>query len=256
MVRGYKKMLKYFSKVKKVSKEKGIYYVINSVIKRSLNWLKISFWYYYYKIFKSRETFTFEGKTYHYFYHKYNTTWRNERAVEIPIIWKIVKEYYNDQKRILEIGNVLSHYFTVNHTIVDKYEKRQNVINEDVINFQSPKKYDLIISISTLEHIGWDMGETRNPIKILQAIENCRNCLSPSGKMVVTLPLGYNPILDKLLKNGKIKFSKQYYLKRISQDNKWKETEWNECHNEKYDFTHHSAKVLIIGIYYNKYGRL
>jgi SAM-dependent methyltransferase len=248
-----KEVEKLLSKIKKVSKEKGIYYVIHSIIKTSLNWLIISFWYYYYKIFKSMETFTFEGGTYNYFYHKYNTTWRNERAVEIPIIWKIVKEHHNQQKRILEIGNVLSHYFAVNQTIVDKYEKVESVINEDVVNFQSPKKYDLIISISTLEHVGWDMGDSpRNPMKILQAIENLKSCLAPSGKMVVTLPLSYNRIMDKLLNNSKIKFTKQYYLKRISRNNKWKEVDWNECRGTKYDFLHHSARALIIGIYFKK----
>ena len=199
------------------------------------------------------ETFTFEGGIYNYFYHKYNTTWRNERAVEIPIIWKIVKEHRNQQKRILEIGNVLSHYFDVNHTIVDKYEKVEGVINEDVVNFQSPKKYDLIISISTLEHVGWDMGDSpRNTIKILQVIENLKSCLGPSGKMVVTLPLGYNRIMDKLLNKSKIKFTKQYYLKQISRNNKWKEVDWNECRGTKYDFLHHSTRALIIGIYFKK----
>lgn len=248
-----KEVEKLLSKIKKVSKEKGIYYVIHSIIKTSLNWLKISFWHYYYKIFKSLEIFTFEGGTYNYFYHKYNTTWRNERAVEIPIIWKIVKEHHNQQKRILEIGNVLSHYFVVNHTIVDKYEKAEGVIHEDIVNFQSPKKYDLIISISTLEHVGWDMGDSpRNPMKILQAIENLKSCLAPSGKMVVTLPLGYNRIIDKLLNNGKIKFTKQYYLKRISRNNKWKEVDWNECRGVKYDFLYHFARALIIGVYFKK----
>jgi len=248
-----KEVEKLLSKIKKVSKEKGIYYVIHFIIKTSLNWLIISFWYYYYKIFKSMETFTFEGGTYNYFYHKYNTTWRNERSVEIPIIWKIVKGHHNQQKRILEIGNVLSYYFDVNHTIVDKYEKVEGVINEDVVNFQSPKKYDLIVGISTLEHIGWDMGDRpRNPMKILQAIENLKSYLASSGKMVVTLPLGYNRIMDKLLNNSKIKFTKQYYLKRISRNNKWKEVDWNECRGVKYDFLHHSARVLIIGVYFKK----
>lgn len=248
-----KEVKKILSKIKKISKEKGIYYAIHSIIKTSINWLIISFWYCYYKIFKVLETFTFEGEDYNYFYHKHNTTWRNERAVEIPIIWKIIKEHHNQQKRILEIGNVLSHYFAVNHTIVDKCEKAEGVINEDIVNFQSPEKYDLIIGISTLEHVGWDMGDrARNPMKILQAIENLKSCLAPSGKMVVTLPLGYNRIMDKLLNNGKIKFTKQYYLKRISRNNKWKEVDWNECRGVKYDFLYHSAKALIIGVYFKK----
>jgi hypothetical protein len=65
-----------------------------------------------------------------------------------------VKRY--KERNILEIGNVLSHYFPVNHDIVDKYEKADGVINQDVVHFYSPKKYDLIVSVSTLEHVGWD----------------------------------------------------------------------------------------------------
>ena len=37
----------------------------------------------------------------------------------------------NPNAKILEIGNVLSHYTTVNHEIVDKYEKGINVKNID-----------------------------------------------------------------------------------------------------------------------------
>ena len=95
----------------------------------------------------------------------------NERAIEVPIVWKIVSEY--SEGRILEVGNVLSHYFSVCHDILDKYEKADGVINQDVVNFWAPNKYELIVSISTLEHVGWDESP-RDPNKILRAIENLK----------------------------------------------------------------------------------
>jgi len=56
-----------------------------------------------------------------------------------------------------------------------------------------------IVSISTIEHMGWD--ETpRDPKKIPLALENLIECLVPGGEIVVTLPIGYNTYLDKLLK--------------------------------------------------------
>ena len=57
-----------------------------------------------------------------------------------------------------------------------------------------------IVSISTMEHVGWD--ETpRDPKKIPLALENLTTrCLAPGGEIVVTLPIGYNTYLDKLLK--------------------------------------------------------
>jgi len=235
-----------FVRAKEVSKEKGIYYVVRVGIRMIFNWPMNSFGYWYYKTFKSLRTFTFQNDTYNYFYHKYNTTWRNERAVEVPIIWRMVEKYH--RQKILEVGNVLSHYFPVNvDTILDKYEKADGVVNQDVIDFQSTRKYDLIISVSTLEHVGWD-EKPREPMKILQAIENLKSLLAPKGKIIVTLPLGYNTEMDKLLRDGKIQFTKMYCLKRISNDNKWIETNWEDIKNAKYNYPFNNANGLVIGI--------
>jgi len=241
-----KKLGKLLSRAKELSKEKGIYYVIRAGINVIINnRVTNPFWYLYYTKIKSRENFLFQGRTYCYLYHRYNHSWKNERAVEIPIIWHIVRE--NKGKRILEVGNVLSHYFRVNHDIVDKYERAKDVINEDVVNFQPSKKYDLIVSISTLEHVGWDENP-REPGKILKAIKHLKNLLSPNGKMIVTLPLGYNSEMDKFLKEGKLSFDKQYYLKRITKDNKWIETNWEDIHDAKYGKPFPNANGLVIGI--------
>jgi len=238
------------SRAKEVYKEKGIRYVALAGINRMRRRLRISFWCNYYRLFKSWKTFTLQQKTYKYFYHKYNTTWRNERAAEIPIIWNIVKTC---QGNILEVGNVLSHYFTVNHDIVDKYEKAEGVITEDVTEIRLSKKYDLIISISTLEHVGWDENPSNHkilqePEKTLHAIDNLKRLLNPKGKIVVTLPLGFNPYLDTFLKSGKIKFDKRFCLKRISKDNRWIETDWKNVENSKFNSPFPFANGLVIGI--------
>ncbi len=193
----FRKTKGFFDRVVRVSKEKGfshIIYVAFRVFKKNT----ISFLgYHYYTKVKSRKSFTFQGKTYPNFYHRYNNPWKNERTVEIPIVRDIIKDIEED--RILEVGNVLSHYFHVEHDVVDKYEKAKGVINEDVVNFKSSKKYDLIVSISTLEHVGWDENP-REPEKIFKAIENLKSLLSPEGKIVITLPMGWNQELDRFLK--------------------------------------------------------
>jgi len=247
----FKKAEILLSRAREVSKEKGTYYVFRAGIKRITSRITNCSWYYYYKIFKSWRTFKFQGKTYRYFYHRYNRTWKNERAAEIPIIWNIVKRY--KERNILEIGNVLSHYFPVNHDIVDKYEKADGVINQDVVHFYSPKKYDLIVSVSTLEHVGWDEDlsshKTLNdPKKILQAIENLKGLLAPKGKIIITLPLWYNPELDKLLRDGRIQFTRLFYLKRISKDNRWIEVYWKDLQNARYNTPFYAANGLVIGI--------
>jgi hypothetical protein len=61
----------------------------------------------YYRRFKSGRSFTVRGVDYRYFYHAYNQTYCNERAVEIPLVWPLVQGA--PPERVLEVGNVLGH---------------------------------------------------------------------------------------------------------------------------------------------------
>jgi len=201
--------------------------------------------YHYYKLFKSSRSFEFQGNSFDYFYHRYNATYRCERAVEVPIVWQMVEQYQH--KRVLEVGNVLANYFYTDHDILDKYKKIDGVINQDVVDFRVSGSYDLIVSISTLEHVGWDEAP-RHPTKIIDAIENLKNCLAPGGKLVVTLPLGYNSAMDSLLKTKKLQFDQQYYLKRISADNQWRQVDWPDVAELSYNQPYPHANGLLIGI--------
>jgi len=193
-----------------------------------------------------RSGFVFQGKHYQYFIHLYTETWRNERIVEIPIMWKIVNDYKT--KKIFEVGNVLSHYFPVSYDILDKYEKAEGVINQDVVDYKTDKKYDLIVSISTLEHVGFGPQDGNEPGKLLRAIDNLKKCLSDNGRIAVTLPLGHNPELDKFLAEKKLGFTEQYFLKRVSQNNDWIETSWDDVKNSKYGKPFPCANAIVVGI--------
>lgn len=234
-------------RIKELSNEKGALVVFRKVF---FEW---SIQFVYFKLFKSR-SFMFQGKSFRYFYHPYNQTWKNERSVEIPIVWDIVKA--NSGKQILEVGNVLSHYFNVNHDILDKYEKDNGVINEDVVEFSTSKKYDLIVSISTLEHVGWDEGQyakqssndsLQSNVTILDAIKNLKQCLSNDGFMIITLPIGQNPVLDSLMQKGQIPFTRKYFLKRVSRDNQWKQVSWEEINNVSYGKPFPHANGIVVG---------
>ena len=189
------------------------------------------------------KTFLFNGHTYPYLYHFCNKTWKNERGVEIPIFRDILLRH--QAARILEVGNVLSHYFPVHHEVVDKYEVAPIVINQDIVEFAPTERYDLILSISTLEHVGWD-EVPREPAKLLQAIEHLRTrCLAPDGQIVVSLPIGYNEFFDGLLRDGKSPFTQQHFLKRISKRNYWVESDWNGCKDATYG--RFVAHAIVIG---------
>lgn len=237
------------SKAKNAYEQKGLTHLIYSGIHLILNYaLREKYNIIHCEILKHRRprgTFTFEDKTYHYFYHPYNTTWKNERAVEVPIILEKIRSC--KEGKVLEVGNVLSHYIPFKHDIVDKYENADGVLNQDIADYQPAQKYDLIVCISTIEHVGWD-EMPRNPKKILIALENLTRCIDLGGQIDVTYPIGYNRDLDKLKKEGKICFTEEYYLKRISDDNRWKQVEWYEVHDANYGKPYPCANAIFVGI--------
>lgn len=248
----YKSQIKCNNKIKeavKISKEEGLIslfkklflYFIYPPIKKALIILSSTR-----VLFKQKRYFNFKDKKLEYFYHRYNTTWDNERTVEIPIIVKHMKE--SSAKKILEFGAVLIHYYPQKWDVLDKYEKGRRIINQDVIDFKPIKKYDLIISISTLEHVGFD-EEIKDSTKIIKAMDSLKkNCLNKGGKMIITMPLGYNPGMDELLFSGKIKFNEKIFLKRVNQKNEWIETMDQSAKKARYDYPFNAANYIVIGI--------
>lgn len=235
-------------------KREGLAYLIKQGIKYAKSLPMNYLWFCYYKIFMSSNAFEFEGRQYRYYFHPYGTTWKNERSIEIPIIWEIVKNSYKEKKRVLEVGNVLSYRFNVTHDILDKYEKKEGIINQDIVDFLPSHQYDTIVSISTLEHVGWD-EEPRDSNKVLRAVQRLRSMLAPGGMLVITLPVGQNTALDQLLNNRNLEFKKQHYMKRMGKL-RWRQVAWNEIKDVNYNFKIPSATGLIIGFDLNLEDKL
>ncbi len=238
------KFRNYLYKIENLISEYGLYNLIKIEKEKIFNYFYNYTNLLLFKIFRSSNYFTIQEKKYKYFYHRYNNTWKNERSVEIPIIMEYIKEC--DNKEILEVGNVLSHYFRINHDIVDKHEKADIVINQDIVGYHPSKRYDLIISISTLEHVGLDETPP-NPKRFLVAIANLKSILKPKGKIIMTLPIGFNQGINDILKSGLVDFSKKWYLKRISFSS-WKEVKWEGFYHLKYGTPFPNANGLFIGI--------
>ena len=194
---------------------------------------------------QSSPEFTLGGKTYSYFHHRYNFTWLNERCVEIPIIREVLSR--NPSGQLLEVGNVLSHYDrSMKHAVVDKYEraKRQNLFTEDAETFSAGAPYDLIVSISTLEHVGHD--ETpRDADKIFRTVRHLRSLLSFSGEFVFTAPVGYSPSLDRLIDEGD-GMIERLCLRRINARNEWKEADWDAIKSMKFHDPYPFANGLVV----------
>ena len=185
--------------------------------------------------------FTMGEVEYPYLVHKYNEAWRNERSVEVPI----ALSYAPRGKRVLEVGNVLNNYAPFPHDVVDKYEVAKGVINEDVVDYDPPHRYDLIISVSTLEHVGFD-EKPRDPKKILHAISNLRRLLTPNGLLVFTVPLGYNTYLDDLVATEREGFKDVRFLARVSEENDWSEVEFDAVRNARYGYPFNNANAIAV----------
>jgi hypothetical protein len=174
-------------------------------------------------------TFAFNGSHYRYFYHRYNNTCETERCIEIPLARAFLESCRPGNGNVLEIGNVLNHYRYFQHTVVDKYETAEGVLNIDVRDFAPTQKYDAIISISTMEHVGWD-EEPFDPDKAIRCIERLRDMLNPTARMLISFPIGHNARLDQAIVDGTLGNDELRGMKRTS-GNTWLElpvSEWME----------------------------
>ena len=196
-----------------------------------------------FRSFVSRRTFALAGKEYRYWIHP--LTLDNERTVEIPLAREFLRAKKGD---VLEVGNVLSNYCPFPHEIVDKYERAPGVTNADIVTFSSARRYDAIVTLSTLEHVGWD-EEPREPQKIVRAIEHLKQLLSEQGELLATLPLGYNSFFDNLVREGNTGFSEIHYLLRCSASNQWREAALDEVSSARYGTPYANANALVVGYY-------
>jgi len=200
---------------------------------------------YLYCLSLKEKTFSCGGMTLPYFYHFYNPTFRVERCVEIPIVLHYIK---NNGGRILEVGNVLPNYIDHKHDVVDKYEISPGVINEDIVSYKSSEKYDLIVSVSTIEHVGWDEAP-KDDRKIIAAMENMKKLLNPAGKIVFTVPIAYNTWLDKMLTNGSLGLTNVYYMRRMSRFGGWRQIDRSGISGVEFGKPYPCANAIAICVY-------
>jgi hypothetical protein len=238
----YSETHNFIDRIKKIIDQKGIFYLFKKTFYKYLFPIYLIF-------FIKKRRFFFKDKKLEYFFHPQNHTWANERAIEIPLVLSLIKN--PPREDILEIGNVLSHYVRTGWDILDKYERSKGVINKDALDFKPFKKYRYIISISTLEHIGFD-EIPKDDKKILNTISNLKeNCLEKNGKIILTVPIGLNPNLDNLLLKNKIKFSEVYYFKRVGWDNQWTISSKEDVLKTKFAKPYIGANGMVLGVIKN-----
>jgi SAM-dependent methyltransferase len=160
-----------------------------------------------------KSTFLWNGQS--LYYNRIDQNNLAERAIEIPIAFMFLAQLERRQS-LLEIGNVLSNYENAlsdylglrSRRIIDKFEVALGVENIDLMELPSGEKFDAIVCISTVEHVGQGYAghaEDHDFEAPLKAIAKIYDLLEPGGKALITVPFG------KLLDGGwYIQFSQEY----------------------------------------------
>lgn len=139
----------------------------------------------------------------------------SERMVEVPVILTMVRAF--PPEMVLEFGNVLRHHDPgLTHDCIDRLE---GPIQEDLLEWTPPRRYALVVSISTLEHVGHDgkpwYGEPVDPTRHRRALEVLAQAVAPGGLMALTWPVGYNRRLDQDVQDGLLPFDSLHFMRRI-----------------------------------------
>lgn len=181
---------------------------------------------------------------------RYNNSWLNERTVEIALARHFLAG--DPPGTVLEIGNVLRNYrleplAESSHVVVDKHEEVGDVVNDDARYYRSDRRFAAVVSISTLEHIGFDekIKDADGPVK---ALETMRHHMADDGVLLVTVPLGYNPGLDTAIRDGRFSCPEQFCLRRISQDNTWVQDSVSVGLAHPYGSRYNNANAVYVGI--------
>jgi hypothetical protein len=174
----------------------------------------------------------------------HNNTAINERAIEIPFFVDLVNQYAG--KRILEVGNVLDYYIP-SHSwpVVDKYDTKDDlIINQDIEYFTCKGKFDLVVSISTMEHL----NTFEDALKAARAIEHIKeNLLAKGGQFWFSIPIGWDTILDAMIELDGFDMSR--VIKMIRMGSNWHQinskTMDKDFFSIPYDTTRAKAVVFV-----------
>lgn len=179
-------------------------------------------------------------------YARHNVTWANERCVELALARALMAGI--PPERLLEVGHVTPHYFRGGHLVVDKYEPGS--LEVDIVDFAPADRFDLILSISTFEHIAFDEpGATPASeaiaAKVSAALNRCRSLLAPGGLLAITVPLGYNPALDAMIANDELGWDRAAWFKRFPRRH-WREVSRSEAVRCRYGSPYAFANAILL----------
>lgn len=165
----------------------------------------------------------------------------SERIIECRLLLDKVTEWKKSgNANIIEVGAVSPYVFpNLIEEILDCYDKHEKVTKRmDLFDFDF-SGYD-VISISTIEHVG--TGDYNNSI-VKDATYAIKKILDESRRCLITIPIGYNKLLDEYIYNN-IKNIVCY--KRGKFDNNFVVTPIEKCIHSKYSAIRYADAICVI----------
>ena len=150
----------------------------------------------------SHGDFELDASDYRYLYDRHKFTWLTERAVEVPVAQALVDQHAPDRRaRDRQRALALPPAAALGRRQV---RAGPGVLNRDVLDLGGLGRFDLIVAISTLEHVG--LGRAARAIRQRHSAPSrcCAALLAPEGLLAITVPVGYNTAFDAALRSGQV----------------------------------------------------
>jgi hypothetical protein len=133
------------------------------------------------------------------------------------------------------------------HTIIDKYEAGPGVLNVDVIDYDPGQRFGFILSLSTLEHVGWD-EQPREPDKAEAALARLGELVEPGGALLVTIPVGVHRRLERAFTAPGAPFESVTLFVKTSRRAIWKRREPADLFRYEYGAPYALANAVLVGV--------
>lgn len=186
----------------------------------------------------------------HYEFRRW--AWRTERCVEIALGRRAAAAH--QAADVLEVGNVMPLAGVAGHTVVDKYEVGAGVLNEDIVDFAPGRQYRLVLSLSTLEHVGWD-EVPQEPTKAALALKRISGLVTDDGALLVTIPVGWHRDLEHDFIARDSPFDTVTLLVRTSRRPRWQERPLSSLAEVSYGSPFPCGNGILVGVRGSPFGR-
>lgn len=143
----------------------------------------------------------------------------SERAIEVPLVIDFLSNCVR-AKPVIEFGCVLPYYILKrrNHIVYDLADQHPDNVRRDIRTLTDDDLRGVVISISTLEHIG--TGEYGIKASDVSAVDVLKRIIANAKSYFITFPLGCNKTLDDFVANA-TDLNEKYVTRAATDSNDW-----------------------------------